>query len=148
MIIKTTCQKCGTTIRLDFGGLSKEDAERIAHQMDNTPRECPGQHAELSGMARLWAVHEAIHRAYDLGESEQPQPIISDHEYVSQLIAEGKEILDGGTNTTPELHLKSIHEYKSLEHTGFGNFTNETHIFLRCDSPRGTRIYQLVPRNT
>jgi len=144
MVIRTQCKKCGVTIRLDFGDLTKEEALAVAEKMDMTPRECPGQHVELSGVARMWSVLDAIHRAYDLGEGEQPEPVVTDREYVEGLLAEGKDIIDGGCNTVPELNLPRLHDFPDLDHIGFGNFRNATHLFLRCDSPRGSRFYERV----
>jgi len=142
MVIKTTCKKCGVTINLDFGNLSREEAEHVADQMDRTPRECPGGHVELCGFRDLWSIDDAIHHAYDLGEGETKLNVPSDKEHVEALLAEGREIYDGGQNNVPELGLSSIHSVRDLEHIGFGNFRNATHVFLRCDSPHGTRFYE------
>ena len=139
MIIKTQCKKCGVTIKLDFGNLTRDEALTAAEKMDQTPRECPGQHMELGGIRKLWSLDDAIHRAYDLGEGEEPEPVISDKEYVEGLLAEGKDIIDGGCNTVPELNLPRLHDFPNLDHMGFGDFKNTTHLFLRCDSPRATR---------
>jgi hypothetical protein len=144
MVIRTQCKKCGVTIKLDFGDMTKEEALAVAEKMDNMPRECPGQHVELSGFRTLWSLDDAIHRAYDLGEGEEAEPVLSDKEYVEGLLAEGKDIIDGGCNTVPELNLPSIHSFRDLEHMGFGNFKNNSHMFLRCDSPRATRFYERV----
>lgn len=146
MVIQTSCQKCGATIRIDFGNLTKEEAIEAAERMDNTPRECPGYHTELGGWKRLWKLDDAIHRAYDCGEGEEPDPVVSDEEHVKRLLEQGDEVVDGGLYTVPELSLSSIHEYSDLEHAGFGDFTSPTHLFLRCDSPRGTRFYTRQPR--
>jgi len=148
MVIRTQCKKCGVTIKLDFGEMTKEEALVMAEKMDNTPRECPGQHVELSGFRALWALDDCIHRAFDLGEGEEPTPVPTDKEYVEGLLAEGKDIIDGGCNTVPELELPDIHSFPDLVHMGFGEFKNETHLFLRCDSPRCTRFYDRVPINT
>jgi len=144
MVVKTQCKKCGVTIKLDFDNMTKEQALAIAEQLDHTPRECPGQHVELSGFRQMWQIDDAIHRAYDLGESEEPEPVMTDKEYVEQLLAEGKAIIDGGCNTVPELNLPDIHEFPDLDHIEFGNFKSKTHLFLRCDSPRGNRFYDRV----
>jgi len=96
-------------------------------------------------MARLWSINEAIHRAYDLGQGEDPEPVMTDKEYAEGLRAEGKDIIDGGSNTVPELKLPSIHDFPDLKHVGFGNFKNTNHLFLRCDSPRRTRFYMREP---
>lgn len=145
MIIKTQCKKCGVTIKLDFGNLTRDEALTAAEKMDTTPRECPGRHVELGGWKNLYDLDDAIHRAYDLGESEEPTPIITDREYIEKLLAEGSNVIDGGCNTVPELHLPHLHDFPSLEHMGFGNFKNATHLFLRCDSPCGTRFYTREP---
>lgn len=146
MMIQTQCKKCGVSISIDFGNLSKDEALAAAEQMDNAPRECPGRHVELSGVARLWQLEEAIHRAYDLGEGQESKPVLSDKEYLESLLAEGREIIDGGCNTVPESNLPSLHDFKDLVHMGFGDFKSDTHLFLRCDSPRGTRFYEKSPQ--
>ncbi|NUM53483.1 MAG: hypothetical protein HUU46_07555 [Candidatus Hydrogenedentes bacterium] len=145
MVIRTKCNKCSVTIRLDFGSLSKEEAIDVGQRMDGTPRECPGRHVELSGWWTLYGLEDAIHRAYDLGEGEEPEPVMTDKEYVEKLLGEGKDILDGGCNTVPEFNLPSIHDFRDLEHVGFGNFKSAAHLFLRLDSPRSTRYYERVP---
>ena len=142
MIVKTQCKKCGVTIKLDFGNMTKEQALAAAEQLDQMPRECPGQHVELSGIATLWSVSDAIYRAYDEGEGEESEPVMTDLEFVQDMVAQGMEVIDGGCNTVPELGLQSIHEFPNLDHMGFGNFKNTTHLFLRWDSPYGTRFYE------
>lgn len=141
MVIRTQCKKCGATIRLDFGDLTKDKALAAADKMDMMPRECPGMHVELGGWKTLYDLDNAIHRAYDLGEGEEPEPVITDKEYVDKLIAEGRDVIDGGLNTVPELRLPRLHDFPNLEHMGFGDFKSATHLFLRCDSPSGTRFY-------
>ena len=144
MVVNTQCKKCGVTIKLDFGSLTKDEALAVAEKMDRTPRECPGMHVELSGFRQLWSLDDAIRRAYDLGEGEEPEPAVTDKEYVEKLLAEGKEVIDGGCNTVPELSLPRLHDFPGLNHMGFGNFKDPTHLFLRCDSPRATRFYERV----
>jgi hypothetical protein len=148
MIIDTKCKKCGVTIKLDFGNLTREQAEEFCEKLDRTPRECPGMHCELGGWKKLWGLSEAVHRAYDLGEGEQELEVPSDKEYVKQLVAQGEDVYDGGLNTVPELELPNIHSVRDLEHLGFGDFRNATHTFLRCDSPRGSRFYMRQPNCT
>lgn len=144
MIIQTRCTKCGVTVRLDFGEMSREEAMAAAEKMDETPRECPGRHVELGGFRRMWGLDDAIHRAYDLGESEPSRPVPTDREHVERLLAEGREIIDGGCHTVPELGLPDIHSFRDLIHLGFGEFRNDTHVFVRCDSPQGARFYERV----
>ncbi len=147
MVVQTTCSKCGTGVRLDFGSLTKDEALEAADKLDRSPRECPGRHVELEGMARLWRVREAIQRAYDLGDGiVEAAPVISDHDFAWQLLAQGHDLFDGGLNTVPEFNLPSIHGIPDLEHLGFGDFGNNSHVFLRQDSPRGTRFYLREPR--
>jgi hypothetical protein len=106
------------------------------------------QHMELSGFRQMWQIDDAIHRAYDLGEGEEPEPVISDKEYVEGLLAEGRDIIDGGCNTVPELNLPRLHDFPDLDHMGFGDFKNASHLFLRCDSPRSTRFYERTPKES
>lgn len=146
MVVQTQCLKCGVTIKIDFGSLTKAEALEVAEELDRSPRECPGRHMELSGWRRLYGLDDAIHRAYDLGEGEEPKPIPTDKEYVESLLAEGRLIIDGGQNTVPELHLPRLHDFPDLEHLGFGEFANAAHRFVRCDSPRQTRFYEKVDK--
>lgn len=148
MVVQTRCKKCGATIRLDFSDLTKDEALKVAEEMDTLPRECPGRHMELGGMARLWNVREAIHKAFDEGEFElvAVAPTPTDHEFIDGLLEEGKDVIDGGLNTVPELRLSSLHDFRNLEHLGFGDFQNGSHVFLRHDSPKGTRFYIRSPR--
>lgn len=145
MLIRTQCKKCGVTLKLDFGNLTKEEALAVAEKMDMTPRECPGMHMELGGFRQLWSLDDAIHRAYDLGEGEEATPVMTDLEYVKKLLAEGKDVIDGGQNTIPELGLPRLHDFSDLRHVGFGYFENDQFLFIRCDSPRGARFYERVP---
>lgn len=144
MIITTQCKKCGVAVKLDFGNITKEDATAAAGQLDRTPRECPGRHVELGGFRAMWQLDDAIHRAFDLGEGKEPEPIMTDLEFVQDLMSRGMDVIDGGCNTVPELGLRNIHEFPNLDHIGFGNFKNKTHLFLRWDSPRGTRFYEVA----
>lgn len=146
MMIRTQCKKCGVILKLDFGNMTKEEALAMAEKMDTTPRECPGMHVELGGWKNLYDLDDAIHRAYDLGEGEVLEPVMTDQAYVEKLLAEGKDVIDGGQNTVPELHLPRLHEFPDLDHIGFGYFKNTTHLFVRCDSPRGTRFYTREPK--
>ena len=145
MYIKTTCNKCGAEFHLDLGDMSKEMAEKAFRKLDNTSRQCPGFHVELNGWYQLWNLEDALHRAYDLGEAEEFQ-VPTDEEHVRELLAQGKTIVDGGSNRVPELNLPSIHDEPNLEHLGFGSFATDTHSFVRCDSPSGTRYYERVER--
>jgi len=141
MQISTTCSKCGTSFRLDLGELTKEEAKKNFQRMEDIGGHCPGGHVELGGLSSMWNLQDVLHRAYELGQVEEPIAVPTDREYVEVLWAEGKEVLDGGSNSVPSLNLPSIHQVKGLQHLGFGEFTTETHTYHRCDSPRGTRFY-------
>lgn len=144
MYIKTTCNKCGAEFHLDLGDMSREMAEKAFRKLDSTSRQCH-DHVELGGWYQLWNLEDALHRAYDLGEAEEIR-VPTDEEHVRELIAKGMDIVDGGSNTVPNLNLLSIHDEPNLKHLGFGNFANETHLFTRCDSPTGTRFYERVAK--
>jgi hypothetical protein len=94
----------------------------------------------------LWQLDDAIHRAFDLGEGEEAAPVPTDKEYVEGLLAEGRDVVDGGANSVPELGLPILQSFPDLVHLGFGDFRSATHLFVRCDSPRMTRFYERVPR--
>lgn len=145
MYIKTTCNKCGAEFHLDLGEMSREMAEKAFRKMDDVPRQCPGHHMELGGFFVMWSLEDALHRAYDLGETEELN-IPTDEEHVKALLAEGKDIVDGGANKVPYLNLPSLHSIPGLVHLGFGEFQSETHLYIRCDSPIGTRFYERVGR--
>jgi len=146
MFVKTSCNKCGAVVHLDLGEMNREEAERAFENLNRNGRECPGGHVELGGLYRMWNLEEVLHRAYDLGESDRAPEPPTDEEYVRALKAEGKEIIDGGSNTLPLLNLPSIHDLAGLRHLGGGNFGNDDFLFLRCDSPVGTRFYERAPR--
>ena len=61
MYIETTCTKCGARIMLDFADMTKAQALAVAERIDNTPRECAGQHVELSGWRKMWQLDGAIY---------------------------------------------------------------------------------------
>ena len=145
MHVETTCNKCGEKFHIDLGDMSREMAEKAFRKLDNTSRQCPGHHVELSGWYQLWNLEDALHRAYDLGETTDLD-IPTDEEYVRELLAQGKDIVDGGSNKIPHLKLPSIHDESNLNHLGFGDFSNETHLFSRCDSPTGTRFYERLEK--
>jgi hypothetical protein len=145
MYVKTTCKKCGTEFHLDLGEMSREMAKKAFRKMDDIPRQCPGHHMELGGFYAMWNLEDALHRAYDLGETEE-LTIPTDEEHVKALLAEGRDIVDGGSNKVPHLELPSIHSIPGLHHLGFGEFQSETHQYIRRDSPIGTRFYERVKR--
>lgn len=62
-VVRVKCRKCGTLIRLEFGDLTRGEAE-AALKEQNYPRECPGFHTELSGWDRLWHFDEALAACY------------------------------------------------------------------------------------
>lgn len=93
----------------------------------------------------MWSLNDALHRVYVLGETEELS-VPTDEEYLKALIADGKDMVDGGSNKVPELKLPSIHDIPGLVHKGFGEFQSETHLYIRRDSPIGTRFYEKVQR--
>lgn len=145
MHVKTTCNKCGTEFHLDLGEMSREMAEKVFRKMDDIPRQCPGHHVELGGFFEMWNLEDALHRAYDLGQTNELS-VPSDEEHVQALLAQGKDIVDGGANKVPHLHLSSIHSIPGLHHLGFGEFQSDSHLYIRRDSPIGTRFYERVKR--
>ena len=62
--VRVKCRKCNTPITLDFGGMTRSEAEAVVNTLDRTPRECPGYHVELSGWRRLWRMDEALDAIY------------------------------------------------------------------------------------
>lgn len=145
MFVKTTCKKCGTEFHLDLGEMSRVLAEKAFRKLDDIPRQCPGHHVELNGWYQLWNLEDALHRAYDLGETVELN-IPTDEDHVKALLAKGKDIVDGGANKVPNLNLPSIHGIPGLLHLGFGEFQSDTHMYIRRDSPTGTRFYERVER--
>lgn len=145
MYAKTICNKCGKQFYLDFGDMPKEEATRKFHEMDKNGFQCPGHHVELGGVFDMWNLNETLHRVYVLGETEELS-VPTDEEYVKALLAEGKDMVDGGANKVPELNLLSIHSIPGLLHKGFGEFESATHRYIRRDSPVGTRFYERVVR--
>lgn len=70
---------------------------------------------------------------------ERPEPP-ADEEYLAQLRSRypGKRIFLLGS---PLDGVPSLQELKDLEHIGFGEFESGTHIYMRHDSPRGSRRF-------
>jgi hypothetical protein len=145
MYVETTCNKCGEKFHIDLGDMSKEEAQTNFRKLDDSPRQCPGHHVEFGGWYQLWNLEDALHRAYDLGETVELD-VQSDEDFVRELLSDGRTILDGGCKKLEHLKLPSIHDQQNLNHIGFGNFTNDTHVFTRCDSPIGTRFYERVEK--
>lgn len=52
----TGCRKCGTSIKINLGTLTLDEAHKAVTMIDRTPRECPGFHVELTGWTRLWSL--------------------------------------------------------------------------------------------
>jgi hypothetical protein len=139
--VRTTCTKCGTEITLDFGDATKEQALEIAEKMDKQSRECPGWHVELSGWRRMWQLDDAIHRAYDLGETCPASEPPTDEDHIKILQDAGYIVIAGSAALAEQHHLQDIHEYPDLEHIGMGYFKNAEFHFDRCDSPSHSRFY-------
>lgn len=146
MMISTSCNKCGSTVQLELGQMTKEEAEKAFRRMDQNGGHCPGQHMELGGLWSMWNLDEVLHRAYDLNQATPSAPLPTDEEHVESLRSRGKEVWDGGANKVPGLNLPSLHSITGLSHMGSGNFASSTHVFLRSDSPLGTRFYVREPR--
>jgi hypothetical protein len=146
MFIKTTCNKCGESFHIDLGNMSREEAQAAFRALDTTSRQCPGGHVEFGGFRALWNLDDALRRAYDLGEAVE-MSVPCDEEHVGRLLAEGRDIWDGGANKVPSLGLRAIHEVPGLAHLGCGDFASDTHIFVRRDSPLGTRFYERLPKD-
>ena len=140
MMIRTQCKKCGVILKLDFGNMTKEEALAMAEKMDTTPRECPGMHMELGGFRQLWSLDDAIHRAYDLGEGEDAESVMTDLQYVKKLLAEGKDVIDGGQNTVPELRLPACMISRPGPYR-FRVFQNTTHLLSVATAPRNSFLY-------
>lgn len=145
MFIKTTCNKCGESFHIDLGNMSRDEAQAAFRKLDITSRQCPGGHVEFGGFRALWNLDDALHRAYDLGEAVE-LTVPSDEEHARRLLAEGRDIWDGGANKVPGFGLRAIQEVPGLTHLGGGDFASETHVFVRRDSPRGTRFYERLPK--
>ena len=120
--LKAVCKKCGLTVKLDTGNLTKEDAlERLAARQGFN---CSaGMHVEIGRMIDyLEILSEDIE---DLGDSK------SDDEFYKELVD-----VCGTDNvfTTQQLPL-------GLEHCGSGYFKDAQYNYDREDSPCGGRFY-------
>jgi len=62
--VRVKCRKCGDPIKLEFGGLSRPEAEAAMDKLNHTPMECPGFHVELSGWRYFWRFDEALELVY------------------------------------------------------------------------------------
>jgi len=61
--VHVQCKKCHERIALDFGSLTKEDAEKALRDVALTPGECPGYHVEFS-MWTYWQCAKALEVAF------------------------------------------------------------------------------------
>jgi hypothetical protein len=146
MFIKTICNKCGESFHIDLGNMARDEAQAAFRKLDATSRQCPGGHVEFGGFRALWNLDDALRRAYDLGETVE-LTVPCDEEHVGRLLAEGRDIWDGGANKVPGLGLRAIQEEPGLTHLGGGDFASDTHVFVRRDSPLGTRFYERLLRD-
>jgi hypothetical protein len=62
-VVRVKCRKCHELIRLEFGNLTRAEAEEALRKID-VPRECPGFHVELSGWRHYWRLPEALEAMY------------------------------------------------------------------------------------
>jgi hypothetical protein len=67
--VHVKCRKCGETIPIEFGEMTRDQAEHAISLMDSTPRECPGYHVELSGWRHFWRLDEALEAMYGTKEN-------------------------------------------------------------------------------
>lgn len=69
---KTTCRKCGTSVIIDFGKLTREEAVACIDTLNRTPMECPGYHTELGGWRYLWNLDQLLKTAYPNPDRKNP----------------------------------------------------------------------------
>ena len=122
MLLVGTCKKCGCTIRLDIGNLTREQAtERLSGQSTFS---CPGHHVELSSPhPHYWNLDE-----WELVEGKAP----SEEEFVDELRRRYPEVVD-----TEEMTRRGII-------TGFAcglPVTDDRNAWDFCESPSGIRWY-------
>jgi hypothetical protein len=68
--VRVKCAKCHELITLEFGNLTRSEAEEALRKID-VPRECPGYHVELGGWRRLWHFEKALDLAYPPEEEQR-----------------------------------------------------------------------------
>jgi len=125
MLLVGTCKKCGCTIRLDIGELTREEViEKLSGQRTFS---CPGHHVELSSPhPHYWNLDE-----WELVEGNAP----SDEEFVADLRKQYPEVID-----TEEMTRRGI-----ITGFAFGlPLTNDGNVWDFCESPSGKRWYYRV----
>jgi len=125
MLLVGSCKKCGCTIRLDIGSLTREEAiERLSAQDTFS---CPGHHVELSSPhPYYWNLDE-----WELAEGTAP----SDEEFVVNLRRRYPEVIDA-----EEMTRRGI-----ITGFAFGlPLTNDGNVWDFCESPSGKRWYYKV----
>jgi hypothetical protein len=122
MLLVGTCKKCGCTIRLDIGSMSREEA--IETRSRQRTFSCPGHHVELSpAYPRYWNLDE-----WELVEGDAP----SEEEFVAALTSKYPEVVD-----TEEMMRRGI-----ITGFAFGlPVTSDGNAWDFCHSPSGKRWY-------
>ncbi|RHW31933.1 hypothetical protein [Oceanobacillus profundus] len=88
----TVCSKCKTTVQLDLGDLSYDEAIKMIDTLDNSNREFPGFHVEFGGWRKRWDLDNAFDLAYT--EKEKfGSTIVHTIEILSE--NEGKKTFEG-----------------------------------------------------
>lgn len=135
--LKGICKKCNATIYIEIGDLTVEQAkERLARIRSF---ECPGRHVELSSVLEnyLWRPEPVMR--------EMPTPE-SDKDFLEKLKTQNphRRIFLMGE---PIEDVPSLQSIPGLRHVGYGEFQNDTHRYVRYDSPtRSRRFYIEEPR--
>jgi len=125
MLLVGSCKKCGCTIRLDIGMLTREEA--IARLSEQDTFSCPGHHVELSSPhPHYWDLDE-----WEFVEGSAP----SDEQFVAELRKKYLEVIDA-----EEMSQRGI-----ITGFAFGlPLTNDGNVWDFCESPSGKRWYYRV----
>ena len=127
MILKGTCKKCGTTIRLDIGD-AKDAEEAHAKAREDLERwesfSCPGHHVELCGpYPNYWDTDN-----WELEEGHAQ----TEEEFLTELKSKTAEVID-----STEMHKRGV-----ITSFCFGlPVTNDGINWDFTESPQGKRYY-------
>lgn len=134
--IRGTCRtpECGRSVDFAIGDLSIEEARSA---METTQGyECPGgPHVELG---RMYDGYD-----WDFTVFEKPSTP-TDEEWIDYLHSRGHRVLSGTAGRYETL--PNLHDLRDLKHLGFGDFASAHHVYIRVDSPRGSRFYIETPQ--
>lgn len=137
-IVKALCNECGAEILFDVGAsnVTRDEAMKMMGQLQSF--QCHG-----NGLPRMVLSSPLVGT-----ELKEPFKVVTVEipnleEHIAALRAGGHDVYairDGQIAGVPGLP-------SNLRHLGYGDFGDDTHLFVRRDAPDGTRVYVRIKRH-